>query len=113
MEDNRLVFFALLFIAAVSVIGLVSLMNTNSTAYAWGNMYDTGNDVYRNCYCHSGTFMYSQPRNPGSGIYGPEVRFLGKLTENQCEYECISDGYSHYYWVDPDANTPVWPRRSW
>lgn len=113
MKDNRLMFFALLFIAVLGVIGFVSLMNSSSTAYVWGNVYSEGNDFYRNCYCHSGSYMVSQPRNPGSGIYGPEVRFLGRLAESQCEYECVSGGYDYYHWVNPDAKTPVWPRRSW
>lgn len=112
MEEQKLVILALLFIAVISVLGLVTMMNSSSTAFAWGNVYENGNS-YRNCYCHDGEYIVSQPRNPNAGIYGKEVNFLGPRTQNECSYECTSRGYKNHYWVNPDANTPTWPRRSW
>ena len=114
MDEKKLIFLALLFIAAVSVVGLVSMMKSSSTGHAaaWGNVY-ADDSSYRNCYCHNGVYMYAQPTNPYSGIYGSEVRFLGPLTTNECAYECKRLGYSAHYWTNPDSRTPTWPRGSW
>jgi len=115
MEERKLMFIALLFIAAVSVVGLVSMMKTSSTGHAaaWGNVY-ADSSSYRNCYCNNGEYAYAWPRNPFSAIYGRDVRFIGQRTENQCMHECREAGYTDYFWVNPDAiQNPVWPRRDW
>ncbi|MBD3303591.1 hypothetical protein GF343_00435 [Candidatus Woesearchaeota archaeon] len=111
MEDRKLMLIALLFIAVVSVVGLVTMLKPSSTAFAWGNVYE-GNG-YRNCYCHDGKYVVSQPKDPSLGIYGKEVKFLGQRTQNQCAYECQSMGYVNHYWTDSYAKSPTWPRRSW
>ena len=112
MEERQLVILALLFIAVISVLGLVTMMNSSSTAFAWGNVYENGNG-YRNCYCHNGEYVVNQPRDPNLGIYGKEVKFLGPRTQNECSYECSSMGYVNHYWTGAHAKTPTWPRRSW
>ncbi|MBW3002022.1 hypothetical protein KY338_02560 [Candidatus Woesearchaeota archaeon] len=112
MDERKLLLIALLFIAVVSVVGIATMMKSSSTAFAWGNVYENGNG-YRNCYCHNGEYMVAQPRDPASGIYGKEVKFLGPRTQNECMYECQNLGYMTHYWTDPYAKSPTWPRSGW
>jgi len=97
MEERKMLFFALLFIAVISIIGVATMMNPSSTSLAWGNIYED-NAVFKNCFCHTGDFIYTPANN---GISGPNVRFLGRLAENQCNYDCWREEYQYYYWEKP------------
>lgn len=88
---------ALFFVTIVSIAGFAILLKSSNTSFAWGNLYaDTAR--FKNCYCHNGDFIYTRANN---GISGPDVRFLGQLTEQQCDYDCWKAGYEYFYWERP------------
>jgi hypothetical protein len=97
MEERKMMLIALFFVTVISIAGFAVLMKSSSTSFAWGNIY-ADQAVFKNCFCHNGEFVYTRANN---GISGPDVRFLGQLAENQCNYDCWKDGYSYYYWERP------------